>query len=97
MAWFLESNVALLLSSQGILAKLFKLSIVQFPNVQSRDNNNSYSIVLRLHLVHLKHLEQCPMYIEYSINININILSGGFYWKHYNNAAKNKRIKNILD
>ena len=97
MTWFLESNVALLLSSQGILAKLFKLSMVQFPKVQSRDNNNSYSIVLRLHLLHLKHLEQCPMYIEYSINISINILNGGFYWKKYNKGPKNKRIKNILD
>lgn len=97
MTWFLESNVALLLSNQGILAKFFKLSMVQFPKVQSRDNNNSYSIVLRLHLVHLKHLEQCPMYIEYSINISINILNGGFYWKKYNKGPKNKRIKNILD
>ena len=97
MAWFLKSNVALLLSSQGILAKLFKLSMVKFPKVQSRDNNNSYSIVLRLHLVHLNNLEQWPMYIKYSINISINILNGGFYWKNYNKGAKNKIIKNILD
>lgn len=68
--------------------------MVQFPNLQIRDQNNSYSIILRLKLVHLKHLEQCPTYIGYSINISINILNedsiGKIILKVLN---KNKRKK----